>query len=154
MKFKSDLLVNDLKLHCRPANLNDRDFVLRLTRELIFKYVEKYYSPSISMFDERFRKDYRERTIIMRKSRRIGLFQLNKDGNQLQINGLLLSPFYQSKGIGSYLMGYFEEIAKQEKLKEIKLSVWENNPAVKFYKKTGYIIKHKKAHKITMVKKI
>lgn len=106
------------------------------------------------MFDERFKNDYMERTIIMRKSRRIGLFQLNKNKDQLQINGLLISPFYQSKGIGSHLMTYFEEVAKQENLKKIELSVWDNNPAVKFYKKNGYTITQKKSHKFTMIKKI
>ncbi|PIR78300.1 MAG: hypothetical protein COU28_02370 [Candidatus Magasanikbacteria bacterium CG10_big_fil_rev_8_21_14_0_10_36_16] len=142
------------EINTRNCQLTDKKFILDLYQKTLFKYVAKYYKPSIEMFSERFYSDYKERKILLRGKRRIGLFQLSKKENKLLITGLFLSPSYQKKGIGKFLMNYFEDNAKKNKLETIELSVWDNNPAKDFYKKCGYKIESKKKHKYLMTKNI
>ncbi|PIZ95427.1 MAG: hypothetical protein COX80_04465 [Candidatus Magasanikbacteria bacterium CG_4_10_14_0_2_um_filter_33_14] len=150
MKWK----IGSLEIHTRPCQKSDKDFVLGLIKKTLFSYVAKYYKPSVKMFDDRFAKDYKERKILLRGKRRIGFFQLKKVNKKLIINGLFLSPNYQGKGIGKFIMTYFEKFAHKNKLKNIELQVWDNNPAKDFYKKNGYKIVLRKNHKYTMSKEI
>lgn len=154
MQIKNTFKIANLEITVHPCQFGDRDFILKLLKKTLFPFVSKYYKPSVEMFDERFKKDYKERKILMRGKRRIGFFQLKKENQQLIINGLFISPTYQGKGVGKYLMNYFEEVAKKENLKTIGLQVWENNPAKNFYKKCGYKIISSKKHKHIMNKKI
>src|SRR3989339_807147 len=140
-------LIDNLEIQTSPCQKSDRDFVLSLIKKTLFPYVAKYYKPSIKMFDDRFSKDYKERKILLRGKRRIGFFQLKKTNKRLIINGLFLSPSYQGKGIGKFLMTYFEMFAQKNKLKNIELQIWDNNPAKDFYKKNGYKIVIRKNHK-------
>ena len=154
MKIKNKFFINNIEIKKRTCQITDRKFVLDLLKKTLFHYVSKYYKPSVKLFDERFYQDYKERKILLRGTRRIGFFQIKKENQKLIINGLFVSPAYQSKGIGKYLMNYFEEITKQEKLKIIELQVWDNNPAKYFYKKCGYKVVSRKKHKYTMTKNI
>lgn len=154
MKIKSKFNINNFEISCRTCKIEDRSFILNLFKDTIFNYISKYYNPSIEMFDKRFYSDYKEKKILLKKKRRIGLFQLSIRNNRLAITGLFLKENYQGKGIAKHLMNYFEKVAKDEKYLEIELLVWENNPAKKFYEKLGYKIESKKNHKYLMVKKI
>ena len=154
MRVKSKFNINGFEILCRTCKTTDRNFILNLFQKTIFIYISKYYEPSIKMFDERFYSDYKEKKIILRGSRRIGMFQLSERNNRLAITGLFLSETYQGKGIAKYLMNYFEEVAKANKYSEIELLVWDNNPAKNFYKKLGYKIDSKKDHKYLMVKSL
>ena len=154
MRIKSKFNINGFEIICRTCRITDRNFILNLLKKTIFNYVSQYYNPSIEMFDERFYSDYKEKKIILRSSRRIGMFQLSERNRRLAVTGLFLSESYQGKGIAKYLMNYFEEVAKSKKYSEIELLVWENNPAKNFYKKLGYKIDSKKGHKYLMVKSL
>jgi ribosomal protein S18 acetylase RimI-like enzyme len=154
MRVKSKFNINSFEILCRTCETSDRNFILNLFKNTIFKYISKYYDPNIKMFDERFYSDYKEKKILLRGSRRIGMFQLSERNNRLAITGLFLSESYQGKGIAKYLMNYFEEIAKLKNYSEIELLVWDNNPAKNFYKKLGYKTESKKDHKYLMVKSL
>ena len=154
MIVKSKFNINNFEIICRTCRINDRNFILNLFQKTIFKYISKYYDPNIKMFDERFYSDYKEKKILLRGSRRIGMFQLSEQNNRLAITGLFLSESYQGKGIAKYLMKYFEEVAKTKGYLEIELLVWDNNPAKNFYKKLGYKTDLKKDHKYLMVKSL
>lgn len=81
MKLKPTFFINKLEIKTRTCKKTDRNFVLDLYKKTLFKYVEVYHTPSIAMFDERFYKDYKERKILLRGKRRIGLFQISiKEG--------------------------------------------------------------------------
>lgn len=84
----------------------------------------------------------------MRGKRRIGLYELTFNDEILTVSRILLSQAYQKKGIGKYLMKYFETLG----YKKIQLMAWENNPAVGFYKKLGYKIVKEENHKYLMEK--
>lgn len=152
MKVKSTFNIEGFEVLCRKCKISDRDFILNLFNKTIFKYISEYYNPNIQMFDERFYSDYKEKRILLKGSRRIGMFQLSERNNRLAITGLFLSEAYQGKGIAKYLMSYFEKIAKSKGYLEIELLVWDNNPAKNFYKKLGYKIDSKKDHKYLMIK--
>ena len=154
MRVKSKFNINGFEVFCRTCKTTDRNFILNLFKKTIFNHISKYYNPNIKMFDERFYSDYKEKKIILRGSRRIGMFQLSERNNRLAITGLFLSESYQGKGIAKYLMNYFEEFANSKKYSEIELLVWDNNPAKNFYKKLGYKTKSKKDHKYLMVKSL
>lgn len=154
MKTKRAFNINGFQITARMCKLSDKAFILTLFKESIFTYISAFYTPSIEMFEERFQSDYNEKRILLRGSRRIGMFQLSKRNNRLAITGLFLKKAYQGKGIAKHLMNYFEEIAKNHGYTEIELLVWENNPAKEFYKKMGYVIESKKDHKFLMVKRI
>lgn len=88
--------------------------------------------------------------ILLEGKKRIGFYQLTPRGKELDITKIFLSPSSQGKGIGSQLMKKFEVLG----CKKITLRVWDNNPALKFYKKLGYKITKKENHKIHMEKNL
>ncbi len=140
--------INGFKITVRKCRKSDCDFVLKITRETLFPYLSKYRKPNIQKFKEDFYKTYKETQILIRKSRRIGLFQIEKHKDYLEIVKIILSPSYQGKGIGEFLMHYFETLGK----KKIRLQVWDNNPAYQFYKRLGYKAIKKINHKVHMEK--
>jgi ribosomal protein S18 acetylase RimI-like enzyme len=154
MKVKSKFNIEGFEISCRTCKISDRTFILNLFKKTIFNYISKYNDLSIKMFDERFYSDYKEKKILLKDSRKIGMFQLSERNNRLAITGLFLSKTYQGKGIAKHLMNYFEEVAKIKNYSEIELLVWDNNPAKNFYKKIGYKIDSKKDHKYLMIKSL
>jgi len=146
--MKQTFKINGWQLNTRCCRRSDHDFVFSLVKETLWPYIAVFFQPSKKMFDERFTEDYRQKVILLRGSRRIGYYQLGYDGKYLVINGIFVSPAYQRRQIGSYLMNYFETLG----YKKFKLQVWENNPALFFYKKLGYKKVGKKNHKILMEK--
>lgn len=134
----------------RKCELNDYDFVISLIRETIFPLVSVYVKPDENIFKERFQKDYSERTILIFNEEPIGFCQLLQKDDKLEVKGIFLSKNYRGKGIGYNLMKEFETNG----IKTIGLHVWDNNPAVEFYKKLGYQIVEEKNHKYLMEKQI
>ena len=132
----------------RKCALSDHSFIYELTRTTIFPYVSAYLNPSKQVFNESFRKNRKTIKILLKGKRRIGFYGIRKDKNVLTVNKLFLSKTYQNIGIGTFLMNYFES----SDIQKIRLEVWDNNPAVKFYEKLGYKIKARKGHKYVMEK--
>lgn len=140
--------INGEIIKTRVCKKSDYNFVFGLVKKTIFPYVAKYFKPSKQMFDERFAKDYNKRVLLIKGKKRIGFYQLIPKDNKLDITGIFLSQTYQNKGIGRYLMHYFETLG----YKKLELQVWENNPAYHFYKKIGYEVISKNQHKYLMKK--
>ena len=134
--------------NCRKS---DYDFVFDLTKKTLWSHISKYVVPSKEIFDEGFNKDYKSIKILSKGKRKIGLYQLDKKGNKLELVKLYLIAAYQNKGIGSFFMDYWETLGA----KKLSLQVWDNNKnAIRLYKRKGFKIKNKKAHKIFMEKRI
>ena len=132
----------------RKCKKEDHKFVYNLTKKTLFPYIFQYFKPSKKRFTQGFNKDYKQIIILLKGKRRIGFYQLTPLNKQLDITRIFLSPNYQGKGIGSNLMKDFEGLG----YKKITLQVWDNNPAVKFYKKIGYKRIKEENHKIHMEK--
>jgi ribosomal protein S18 acetylase RimI-like enzyme len=68
----------------------------------------------------------------------------------LYIAGLILDPAVHGQGIGSWLLGHIERMARG---RTVRLHVWENNPAVDFYRRHEYAVVRTEGHKILMEKR-
>jgi len=141
---------NPFGIKTRRCTKKDYDFVYKLMKQTIFKYIAKYHKLDKKIFDKTFNEDYKNMTILMKGKRRIGLYTIKPKGNTLYINRLFITPTYHGKGIGKFLMEYFENLG----YRRLTLHVWDNNPAFKFYKRIGYKVISKKSHKYFMEKVI
>lgn len=147
MVKKELLTISDFKIRkCKKEDY--RFFYNLINKTLVIPFISKYFKPNSQRVKEDFLRDYQDIKIILLKRKRIGLYQIQRDDKTLIIVKLFLIPDYQSKGVGRLFMDYFETLD----YKKISLEVWDNNPAVHFYKKLGYIIIKKKKHKIHMQK--
>lgn len=136
------------ELKKRKCRLEDYNFVFELVKESIFPFVAVYFKPNEKIFKKRFEKDYYERIILTLDEKPIGFYQIKQIDQNLEIKGLFLKKEFRGKGIGYNLMTQFEN----KNIKKICLRVWDNNPAVQFYKKLGYKIVEEKDHKYLMEK--
>jgi ribosomal protein S18 acetylase RimI-like enzyme len=134
----------------RPCTKEDYEFAFQLVEESLFPLVAEYYTPDEKVFRDRFEQDYQERIVLTVDEKPIGYYQLRTDGDRLEIKGIFLIKEYRGKGIGQKLMKEFETGGH----KIISLTVWVNNPAVKFYKDLGYKIVGEKDHKYMMEKNL
>lgn len=141
---------NIFKIKKRKCKKSEYDFVYRLMKTTLFPLIAKYQPIDKKKFDEKFFKDYAKMTILLRGKRRIGLYEIEEKQNHLYVSRIFLTPFYQGKGIGAQIMESFETLGYQK----ITLEVWENNPAVSFYKKLGYVVTKKQGHKYFLEKRI
>jgi ribosomal protein S18 acetylase RimI-like enzyme len=135
----------------RKCTKQDYSFCYNLTKKTLFPFIAKFVKPDKKRFDNDFHKVYRQIMILVKGKQRIGFYHITKDDherNTLYVVRIFLLPSYQRRGIGRFLMGYFETLGHRK----IKLQVWENNPAFKFYKKIGYRVKQKKDHRYLMEK--
>lgn len=85
--------------------------------------------------------------LYMKNKQPIGYLKLEQQAyhdeinskNPLNLTCIYLLEEYQNNGIGSELMDFVEEWAKDERHDVIWLGVWEgNHKAINFYKKYGY----------------
>ncbi|MFH1445149.1 MAG: GNAT family N-acetyltransferase [Nanoarchaeota archaeon] len=142
--------VDGFKVSIRKCRKSDYGFVFKVTKATLFKYISKYRKLDLKKFRDDFYESCKDTVILMSKGRRIGLFQLDKKKNCLEIVKIVISPAYHGRGIGWFLMKYFETLG----FSKICLQVWENNPAYHFYKELGYKVIRKINHKIHMEKTI
>jgi len=84
--------------------------------------------------------------MLKNKGRIIGTIALDRTSNTKgQLFLVYVHPDFQRKGIGSTLVSYVENIAKEMGLKSIFLFTIEKAKwAIKFYENLGYRITHKK----------
>ncbi|MFC1655537.1 GNAT family N-acetyltransferase [Patescibacteria group bacterium] len=139
---------NPFGITTKRCQKKDYDFVYKLLKQTLFHFIAEYFPIDKKMFDDTFANKYKEMTILMKGKRRIGLYSITSLKNTLDIDRLFITPTYQNKGIGKFLMEYFETLG----YKKITLQVWDNNPAYHFYKKLGYKVAKKKGHKYIMEK--
>lgn len=87
----------------------------------------------------------------------IGFFMFTKLENEpvIFIKNFQVKKEFQGKGAGSKALEFMEEKAKELGCKSIELAVFEENPAIEFYKKKGFTkskIKAKNKHSVLMEK--
>lgn len=143
-------MINVLDIKKRKCKKDDYSFVYRLMKTTLFPLITKYQPVDKKKFDEKFYNDYGKMVILLRGTRRIGLYEVNEQQGCLCVSRIFLTPFYQGKGIGTQIMKRFETLG----YRKITLEVWENNPAVSFYKKLGYVITKKQNHKYFLEKNL
>jgi ribosomal protein S18 acetylase RimI-like enzyme len=145
---------NPFGITTRKCKKSDYAFVYRLARQL-YHYVTRFEKWDKKHFDNDFKKNYKEAVILLKGKRRIGMFKIDHQKSHTYVAQIYISPAYQRKGIGTFLMKHFEEIAKGRRKKRMRLEVWTRNPARRLYKRMGYkVIKRIGKAKHLMEKKI
>lgn len=73
----------------------------------------------------------------------IGCFSLEFSDNECELCNLCVLPDYQHQGIGKAILNYAIMLAKQHNMSKIKLSIVEENSALKeWYASFGFIHTH------------
>ncbi len=137
---------NPFGLTERKARYSDFAFFYRITKETLFPIIAEVteVNRSRAFTKDNWDKNWKHIKILQKGNRRIGYYALvDKGGGTGYILKLFLSPAYQGKGIGTFLLKDFE----RRGFKRLELSVWKNNPAVRLYKRLGYkVFKTTKTH--------
>ena len=69
----------------------------------------------------------------------VGFLSLYKDGGIMNISDIVILPEYQNRGIGSRLMEFAEEKARELNCTRIALGmIYDNIPLRKWYEKRGF----------------
>jgi ribosomal protein S18 acetylase RimI-like enzyme len=134
----------------RTQNDTDRDFLYKLyasTRTDEIKLTD-WDNTQIELFLrfqfeaqlKHYLNNYKKATfeIITIQSKDAGRLYLNQDENEIRIIDISLLPEYRGKGFGSEIMGEILKNGEQLK-KPVRLSVFINNPAQRFYKRLGFV---------------
>ena len=87
-----------------------------------------------------FRNNFNKKNIkiITYKTKRVAFYDVEFKEGFSYINNLQLSTQVQKKGLGSVLIDLIERETKKHKLKTIRLKVFKDNLARKFYIKKGF----------------
>lgn len=149
MDIESEFEVNGLKITSRNYIDSDYDFYYKLIKDSLHKYITKFYPWDIKIFDFEL-IDANRIKVLECKNERIGVISLKEEDEILIIESIFFIQSYQRQGIGKYFMNYFESFG----FAVIGLYVWENNPAVEFYKKLDFKIVKNKDHRYYMEKNI
>lgn len=70
-----------------------------------------------------------------------GSVMAGSDGRRGYIYHLAVSADHQRKGLGAALMGKAEEALERAGIEKIHLFIYRDNPAVEFYRKTGWNVR-------------
>lgn len=135
------------------ATKKDISFLVNIRKKLIWPFVKKYFLPDEKMLRNRFSNKLNDK-IILKSKKRIGTISIENKNEIAYLSALLIEEKYQGKGLGKYLIEYVQKVSKKKDCKLIELDVWENNPAVNFYKKLGFKKISKKSHKIKFQKEL
>jgi GNAT superfamily N-acetyltransferase len=141
---------NKKNLITRTCTQDDRAFLLSVYEQTIFHQVREYYTVDLSMFHKRFDSDYHEIHIIEQNLTPAGFYQVAECHKMVYVKRFFLHPDFHKKGIGKKLMEEIISWSIQRGKNKIQLMVWENNPALNFYKHLGFLEEKKEGHKSLM----
>lgn len=138
-----------IKIKERKCNkIEDKEFIYETTKETLYPYISKFLNPTRERFEANYENFWKDVVILLHNNKKIGFYQLKIEGNTLEIVKIFFIPQYQKKGLGTLFIKKFEAMG----YKKLRLEVWENNPAVNFYKKLGFVAIQNIEHKIHMEK--
>lgn len=99
-----------------------------------------------------FRK---QRYFIKLKRRVVGILALHETTEALYISSLAVSSEYRRLRIATYILNYVLQVAKRLNKKYLELSVFKTNiPALRLYKKNGFVKKKEKKFSLILRKEI
>ena len=87
--------------------------------------------------------------IIIFEGGKAGTLQIERLENEIFVHQIYLLPNFQNLGIGSSLLNYLKEMAKEFNL-PLKLSVLQVNPAKQFYINRGFIVVSETSERVSM----
>ncbi|UCH32416.1 MAG: GNAT family N-acetyltransferase [Candidatus Bathyarchaeota archaeon] len=126
------------RINLRDKTEEDYDFIYNILRE---NMLERYIKHWGGWSDEEFNKGYGRGIvkIVEQEGEKIGFLHYEILSDHLYILNIQLKSSVQGRGIGTFLMKVLEKETKKNALSKIRLLVFKDNPALKFYKSLGYI---------------
>jgi ribosomal protein S18 acetylase RimI-like enzyme len=142
---------NEHGLSSRPCQPSDRTFICAMVEETLKPLVSAFYTWERERFDENFAATWHKKLLILADDRPVGYIQFDDSApDHLYVAGLFLAPVVHGRGWGRWLLQFMEQQAGD---RPVRLHVWENNPALDFYRRHGYRAIRVEGHKILMEKR-
>ena len=145
--------MNYQHISIRPATDSDCDFAYEVKKRAEGEYVSEIFG-----WDEAFQIDFHNNEwrdekpqIIEYNGHPIGTISVRKGNDCCQIGRFFIDPRYQSKGIGTHLLGRILTEAEAN-ASIIKLAFLKNNPVKSLYERLGFKVVVQKGNFIYMEK--
>ena len=130
----------DIKGHkflLRKCEDTDYDFVFELLKENMYDaFIRHWGSWNSQSFEDGFDKN--KIMIIEYEGKRVAFFDLKCGRDAAYINNVQVSTKLRGKGLGTFLIGLMEKMAKEHNLTRIRLKVFNDNVAKGLYERLGY----------------
>ena len=127
-----------MKFILRKAIASDLDFIWQLRVIVMKDIISKSYG-----WDEQIQRSYATESlngeIVLVEGNKAGVITISDWGDQLHLTFIALLPQYQNQGLGSKLIRYAQNKAK-ESSKPLTLQVLKSNAVRHFYEKHGFQI--------------
>lgn len=138
-------------INIRNCRAVDYRFVYDLSRRNMAEYVKKYWGKWDA---RRFKANLKKENIKIINSgkRKIGFFDISRDGSTAYLHNIQIIGSFQGKGIGAKMMNLIEKGEKTVGVKKIRTQVFKKNPTKLFYHKLGYKTVKRNIHSIVMEK--
>lgn len=147
---QNELGPNPFGMTSRPCQPSDRDFIYHLVEEALRPLVSAYFPWDEAQFDQNWSQSWHKKVVVLAEGRPVGYIQYDvSPADSIYINGLFLAPAARGRGWGEWLLATMESAAPG---RPVRLHVWENNPAVRFYTSHGYRVIEAEGHKVLMEK--
>ena len=135
--MKKDISIE--KINLRDCLATDLKFVYDLMKLNMEEYVKECWGEwNPKKFKASLKKENIE--IINYNKRRIGFFDVTREGSKSYLHNIQLIPLFQGLGVGAEVMALIEKKEKLAGAKKIEAKVFKKNPAKFFYRKLGYKI--------------
>ena len=150
LRGENELGPNPYGLTSRPCQPSDRLFVCQLVEEMLKPLISAFFPWDQVRTEQNWEASWRKKVIVLAAGRPVGYFQYDTSpAEPLYVGNLFLTPAVQGQGWGGWLLGHMEGMAAG---RPVRLHVWENNPAVGFYRHHGYRVIETVGHKHLMEK--
>jgi ribosomal protein S18 acetylase RimI-like enzyme len=90
---------------------------------------------------------------IKTKNSLIGFLIFVLDKDRVYIRNIQVKKKFQGKGVGTKVLSYIEKEARKEDYRNLELSVFKDNPAVRLYERNGYKIVKDKMNNLVLMRK-
>ncbi|MFG6203161.1 GNAT family N-acetyltransferase [Pseudomonas retamae] len=131
-----------MSFELRLATTDDLTFARELTcRNMLPYYIEHELPWRDDVFDIAWSE--RQNWLIVRGEVSVGHISLSRDMSALYIRELQVDEAFQRQGVGSWAIDQVINMARGERRRAIRLTVFENNPARNLYERKDLQVKGK-----------
>jgi len=121
----------------RNITLKDKKEVMKLIKELY----EKNNPKGVSNWNKNYKKFISDTFLMEDKKKVVGYVSIDIRKNSIYIADLYIIPKYRKKGIATKFVKHIQNLRKKLNKRYLRVDVRrKDKPAVKLYKKLGFII--------------
>jgi ribosomal protein S18 acetylase RimI-like enzyme len=115
----------------------DYDFALQLSRSNMAEYYAKHGFVWDDTYFARF-WEAAENFGVYQDDQCVGFVRMRLDEDAMHLSDLQVMPEYQGTGIGAAALQYMMQLAKVRRKPFMRLGVFADNPARRFYERHGF----------------